>query len=100
MGILLVTVVTLLKDLCVAVACGVAVACFMYVYDSATMIGATTHVQQDAEGTGRSPQNAPRSVPGQGAWAAPLSAVCKRCRFVCECRTVMRRTVSRTLEDL
>lgn len=51
--IVLVTAVTLLKDLCVAVACGVAVACFMYVYDSATMIGATTHVQQDAEGTCR-----------------------------------------------
>jgi len=49
--IVLVTVVTLLADLCVAVGCGVALACFMHVYDAASMIRATSHVQRDAEGT-------------------------------------------------
>jgi len=48
--IVLVTVVTLLADLAVAVGCGVAVACFLHVYDAAAMIGATSQVQHDAEG--------------------------------------------------
>jgi len=51
--IVVVTVVTLLADLCVAVGCGVALACFMHVYDAASMIGAATHVQHDSEGLGR-----------------------------------------------
>ena len=51
--IVVVTVVTLLADLCVAVGCGVALACFMHVYDAASMIGAATHVQHDSEGVGQ-----------------------------------------------
>jgi len=35
------------------VGCGVALACFMHVYDAATMIGVTSHLQLDAEGNER-----------------------------------------------
>merc|ERR1719277_677888 len=48
--IVVVTVVTLLADLAIAVGCGVALACFMHVYDAASMIDATSSVVQDAEG--------------------------------------------------
>lgn len=48
--IVLVTVVTLLTDLAVAVGCGIVVACLMHIYDAATMIGASTRLEQDAEG--------------------------------------------------
>merc|ERR1712190_60650 len=47
--IVLVTVVTLVTDLAIAVGCGVAVACLMYVYESSTMIRTTSRLHQDAE---------------------------------------------------
>merc|ERR1712048_1037507 len=43
------TVVTLVTDLAIAVGCGVAVACLMYVYESSTMIRTTSRLHQDAE---------------------------------------------------
>merc|ERR1712066_384548 len=48
--IVLVTVVTLVADLAVAVGCGIAVACFLHIYDSANMIGASSWLERDAEG--------------------------------------------------
>merc|ERR1719317_1322184 len=48
--IVVVTGVTLLFDLAVAVGCGVALACLMHVYDSSRMIGATSRLERDAEG--------------------------------------------------
>lgn len=48
--IVVVTVVTLLTDLAVAVGCGIALACVMHVYDAASMIGAVSRVEHDAEG--------------------------------------------------
>lgn len=48
--IVLVTAVTLVADLAVAVGCGVAVACFLHVYDSSTMINTTSRLERDAEG--------------------------------------------------
>jgi len=47
--ILVVTVVTLLSDLAVAVGCGVALSCLLYVYDSAEFIRVTARVEMDAE---------------------------------------------------
>merc|ERR1719373_92385 len=47
--ILVVTVVTLLSDLAVAVGCGVALSCLLYVYDSAEFIRVTARVETDAE---------------------------------------------------
>merc|ERR1712039_337863 len=40
---------TLVADLAIAVGCGVAVACLMYVYESSTMIRTTSRLHQDAE---------------------------------------------------
>merc|ERR1712087_234766 len=48
--IVLVTAVTLVVDLAVAVGCGVAVACFLHVYESSTMINTTSRLELDAEG--------------------------------------------------
>jgi len=48
--IVLVTSVTLVADLAIAVGCGVAVACFLHVYEASTMINATSRLEQDAEG--------------------------------------------------
>lgn len=48
--IVLVTAVTLLADLAVAVGCGIALACLMHIYDAAAMIGASCRVERDAEG--------------------------------------------------
>jgi len=48
--IVVVTVVTLLQDLAVAVGCGVVVAVFTHVYDAANMIDAVAHEETDAEG--------------------------------------------------
>jgi SulP family sulfate permease len=48
--IVVVTVVTLLQDLAVAVGCGVVVAVFTHVYDAANMIDAVAHEEPDAEG--------------------------------------------------
>merc|ERR1712060_174695 len=42
--IVLVTAVTLVADLAIAVGCGVAVACLMYVYESSTMIRTTSRL--------------------------------------------------------
>jgi len=51
--IVVVTVVTLLKNLAVAVGCGVVVAVFAHVYDAANMIDAVAHEEPDAEGRTR-----------------------------------------------
>jgi len=51
--IVLVTIVTLLSDLAVAVGCGVLVSCLMHIYEAATMIGASTRVEVDDEGKDR-----------------------------------------------
>merc|ERR1712226_174112 len=48
--IVVVTAVTLLQDLAVAVGCGVLVAVFAHVYDAASMIDAVAHEELDAEG--------------------------------------------------
>jgi len=47
--ILVVTAVTLLSDLAVAVGCGVALSCLLYVYESAEFIRVTERVETDAE---------------------------------------------------
>merc|ERR1712113_874523 len=47
--IVLVTVVTLVTDLAIAVGCGVAVACLMYVYESSIMIRTTSRLHRDPE---------------------------------------------------
>jgi len=47
--IVLVTVVTLVADLAIAVGCGVAVACLMHVYEASTMITTTSRLYQNAE---------------------------------------------------
>merc|ERR1712050_246298 len=47
--IVLVTVVTLVADLAIAVGCGVAVACLMHVYEASTMITTTSRLSQNAE---------------------------------------------------
>merc|ERR1712050_613374 len=49
--IIWVTAVTLVADLAIAVGCGVAVACFLHVYESSTMINTTSRLEQDAEGS-------------------------------------------------
>merc|ERR1719188_1951620 len=46
-------VVTLLCDLAVAVGCGVVLAVFMHVYEAANMIDVVAHTEQDAEGRGQ-----------------------------------------------
>jgi len=51
--ILVVTVVTLLSDLAVAVACGVAMSCLLYVYDSAEFISVTSRMDTDTEDRAR-----------------------------------------------
>merc|ERR1712232_1014773 len=51
--IVVVTVMTLLQDLAVAVGCGVLLACLLHAYDSANMIGVTGRVDEDAEGRSR-----------------------------------------------
>jgi SulP family sulfate permease len=48
--IVVVTVVTLLQDLAVAVGCGVIVAVFTHIYEAAHMIDAVAHEELDAEG--------------------------------------------------
>jgi len=49
--ILVVTVVTLLQDLAVAVGCGVLVAVLAHIYDAASMIDVVASNEQDAEGS-------------------------------------------------
>merc|ERR1712040_28309 len=46
--ILVVTVVTLVSDLAIAVGVGMAVSCVMFVFDSASLISASSRVVQDA----------------------------------------------------
>mmetsp|Transcript_150972 Transcript_150972/g.366679 ORF Transcript_150972/g.366679 Transcript_150972/m.366679 type:complete len:512 (-) Transcript_150972:360-1895(-) len=49
--IVVVTVVTMLTDLAVAVGCGILLACLMHVYESDQMISVAGHLETDAEGT-------------------------------------------------
>jgi len=51
--IVLVTIVTLVSDLAVAVGCGVLMSCLMHIYEAATMIGASSRVEVDEEGKDR-----------------------------------------------